>query len=209
MRAPTPTKVMGRRVVAWCIDTALLSAATLAVFFAVADKVPSSTVSDSAATATVTLGSDQYLLEGGRATLFMTLTLAGWLLYTGVLPGVLGWTPGKRLVGVRVAGSDGAPPGAGRGVVRQLCWIADGFPYFLPGLVGFCLALATPRRQRLGDQVAKTFVVRAGTVPQAEERPLAGDAPPAIAAAGWYADPRGEERLRYWDGDGWTAHTAP
>lgn len=200
---------MGRRVVAWFIDTALLSAVTLGVFFAIADKVPSSTVSDSAATATVTLGSDQYLLEGGRAALFMTLVLAGWLLYTGLLPGLTGWTPGKRVLGIRVAGGDGTPPGAGRGVVRQVCWVADGFPYFLPGLVGFVLALATPRRQRLGDQVAKTFVVRAGTVPETEERPLAGDAPPASAAAGWYADPRREERLRYWDGDGWTAHTAP
>ncbi len=209
MAAPTPTKVMGRRVVAWVIDATLTSAVTLAVFFAVADHVPGDTVSDSAATTHVTLDSQQYLLEGGWAALFMTLTLVGWVLYTGVLPGLKGWTPGKLVTGIRVAGPDGSPPGAGKGVVRAVFWLADGFPYFIPGLAGFIVALATPRRQRVGDQVAGTFVVRSGTVPEPQERHLAADAPPSTAAAGWYADPRGEDRLRYWDGEGWTAHTAP
>jgi hypothetical protein len=30
----------------------------------------------------------------------------------------------------------------------------------------------------------------------------------APAAADWYPDPRGEKRLRYWDGSQWTDHTA-
>jgi hypothetical protein len=34
------------------------------------------------------------------------------------------------------------------------------------------------------------------------------DAPPAGGAADWYPDPRGEKRLRYWDGSQWTHHTA-
>lgn len=29
------------------------------------------------------------------------------------------------------------------------------------------------------------------------------------AAAGWYADPTVPERLRYWDGERWSAHTFP
>lgn len=37
-------------------------------------------------------------------------------------------------------------------------------------------------------------------------------APPAAAGGGqpadWYPDPRGEKRLRYWDGSTWTDHTA-
>lgn len=32
--------------------------------------------------------------------------------------------------------------------------------------------------------------------------------PPAGPAANWYVDPRGERRLRYWDGVRWTEHTA-
>jgi hypothetical protein len=34
------------------------------------------------------------------------------------------------------------------------------------------------------------------------------DAPPPGGAADWYPDPRGEKRLRYWDGSQWTHHTA-
>ena len=34
------------------------------------------------------------------------------------------------------------------------------------------------------------------------------DATPAVAVvAGWYADPSGESRLRYWDGQAWTGQT--
>jgi hypothetical protein len=36
----------------------------------------------------------------------------------------------------------------------------------------------------------------------------AGEAAPAAAKADWYPDPRGEKRLRYWDGSQWTDHTA-
>jgi hypothetical protein len=32
--------------------------------------------------------------------------------------------------------------------------------------------------------------------------------PAGAAAADWYPDPRGEKRLRYWDGTQWTDHTA-
>jgi Protein of unknown function (DUF2510) len=37
--------------------------------------------------------------------------------------------------------------------------------------------------------------------------PAQSDAP-AAAKADWYPDPRGEKRLRYWDGSQWTDHTA-
>lgn len=48
----------------------------------------------------------------------------------------------------------------------------------------------------------------------ADQHPLAsvlGSLGPAGtgAPAGWYDDPHGEARLRYWDGSQWTGHTAP
>jgi hypothetical protein len=56
---------------------------------------------------------------------------------------------------------------------------------------------------------------------QTYTQPAAGEAPaastpatsaqpdaPAGAKADWYPDPRGEKRLRYWDGSQWTDHTA-
>jgi hypothetical protein len=38
-------------------------------------------------------------------------------------------------------------------------------------------------------------------------RPPAGIAAPAVPAD-WYPDPKGEKRLRYWNGTAWTDHTA-
>jgi hypothetical protein len=48
------------------------------------------------------------------------------------------------------------------------------------------------------------------TPPQQAAVPAPGvaDAPPAGGAADWYPDPRGEKRLRYWDGSQWTHHVA-
>jgi Protein of unknown function (DUF2510) len=50
---------------------------------------------------------------------------------------------------------------------------------------------------------------------QTYTQPAGGTAPaagapdaPAGAKADWYPDPRGEKRLRYWDGSQWTDHTA-
>jgi hypothetical protein len=41
--------------------------------------------------------------------------------------------------------------------------------------------------------------------PAAQSAPAAGG---GAAKADWYPDPRGEKRLRYWDGSQWTDHTA-
>ncbi|MEA2427047.1 MAG: hypothetical protein QOF37_675 [Thermoleophilaceae bacterium] len=38
--------------------------------------------------------------------------------------------------------------------------------------------------------------------------PPTGSPPPPGGAADWYPDPRGEKRLRYWDGSQWTRHVA-
>jgi uncharacterized RDD family membrane protein YckC len=205
----SPTRVIGRRVVAFLVDGVLMWSVTLGAFFLLAHRTSADAFSSSTNTLNLTLGEDRWALEGGSAVLFSTAALAFGLAYLGVLPGLTGWTPGKRLADVRVVDAEGRLPGVGRGIVRTLLWVVDGFPYFVPALIGFLVAVSTQRHQRVGDQVAGTFVVRAGSVPPPEERPLAVDAPPASAAAGWYADPRGEDRLRYWDGQNWTAHTAP
>ena len=116
-----------------------------------------------------------------------------------------------------VCRADGAPPGLGRAALRSAVGlVADGFPYFLPGLTGLVLALSSKDNQRVGDRAAGTRVVRA----EAAGRPIAEVVPPAPAAttpaataltqqpAGWYADPQGQARLRWWDGSAWTEHVA-
>jgi hypothetical protein len=59
-------------------------------------------------------------------------------------------------------------------------------------------------QQAFGQQPAP-----AAAQPQAAAAPAQQAAPAEGAAkADWYPDPRGEKRLRYWDGSQWTDHTA-
>jgi hypothetical protein len=53
-------------------------------------------------------------------------------------------------------------------------------------------------------QPAATPAASPAAAPAQAEAPAAGGA----AKADWYPDPRGEKRLRYWDGSQWTDHTA-
>jgi hypothetical protein len=52
----------------------------------------------------------------------------------------------------------------------------------------------------------QTYAQPAAAAPQPAAQPAAPAA--AAAKADWYPDPRGEKRLRYWDGSQWTDHTA-
>jgi len=70
-----------------------------------------------------------------------------------------GQTPGKRLLGVRVMGADGYPPTAAQIVIRGLVWPFDVLA-MIPIPIGLIVIAATTRRQRLGDLVAGTLVVR-------------------------------------------------
>ena len=72
-----------------------------------------------------------------------------------------GATPGMRWLGLRIVTEDGGAPAKRDYVVRWLLMAVDGM--FL-GLVGAVLIAVTPRRQRLGDMVTHTVVVRAGDV---------------------------------------------
>lgn len=100
-----------------------------------------------------------------------------------------GFTPGKRICGIRVVGHDGLPPGLGACLLRNFLRWADGVPLcFIPALAAM---LASGRLQRLGDLATGTLVVyheRSGGRPPAavKERgvaELAEDLSPAGVAA--------------------------
>jgi uncharacterized RDD family membrane protein YckC len=79
----------------------------------------------------------------------------GWDVAWETLGG--GRTPGKRLVGIRVVRTDGAPVGAPESLVRNLLRAVEVPLGYAPGVLAVALG---PRRQRLGDLVAGTLVVR-------------------------------------------------
>jgi uncharacterized RDD family membrane protein YckC len=78
--------------------------------------------------------------------------------YYVLLEGYLGQTLGKMAVGITVVSeATGQRPGIAAAALRTLLRIIDGiFTY----TVAFVVTLASDRRQRLGDLVAHTLVVR-------------------------------------------------
>ena len=235
-----PTSVVGQRVGAFLIDSILLSIVNFAVFFALAEKTSEIAVKegpDTTVYGNVDIGDEQYSLYGGKFLVYLLIIAVVWFLYWVVLPALKGWTLGKLATGIRVVDEQGrVPSGIGRNFVRQLLWVVDSFPWLIPYLTGFILALVTKGHRRLGDMAAKTFVVRASAVGQPPLAPaLAGgygqpaapfqqppafqqppqpaiqpppDAQPPQQPEGWYPDPHGQARLRYWDGSAWTQHTS-
>jgi uncharacterized RDD family membrane protein YckC len=68
-----------------------------------------------------------------------------------------GTTPAMRWLKLRIAGIHGNEPRLRDYCLRWLLRVVDGMFF---GLVGAVLIAFTPRRQRLGDLVARTVVVR-------------------------------------------------
>jgi uncharacterized RDD family membrane protein YckC len=79
-------------------------------------------------------------------------------LYYVVLEGTWGRTIGKRLTGIRVVSDFGGKAALGRIIGRTLLRPIDAMGGYL---VGFLIAIVSPRRQRLGDHAAGTLVIRA------------------------------------------------
>jgi uncharacterized RDD family membrane protein YckC len=68
-----------------------------------------------------------------------------------------GQTPAMRWLRLRVVTLDGKHPPLSVFVVRELLMMVDGFVW---GLAGIVVMLSTRRRQRFGDVVTRTVVVR-------------------------------------------------
>ena len=69
----------------------------------------------------------------------------------------IGWSPGKRLLGLRVVDAEGHAPGLLRGFVRSLFALASDLPLF----IGYVWALFDGERRAWHDHLARTWVVRA------------------------------------------------
>lgn len=92
-------------------------------------------------------------LQGGPAFLFF---LIGMIYYI-VMEALCGATVGKMLCGLKVLNTDGSPLDWSASVVRNILRIVDGLLVYL---VGAILVWNSPMRQRLGDRVAHTVVVK-------------------------------------------------
>jgi uncharacterized RDD family membrane protein YckC len=108
----------------------------------------------------LTVGDTLYYVDGPDAQRYWGLTLLLAFVQFGFLPGLTGWTPGKLLTGLRVRKPDGSRATVGHNLARAALWVVDGFPYFIPGLVGFVMILSRGDNKRLADLATGTVVGR-------------------------------------------------
>jgi uncharacterized RDD family membrane protein YckC len=140
---PAATRVTGRRVVATVIDGLVFGVGYYLLALAFGD-----------------------IRVQGEAANWQSNLPAGWnaafgllvVLYYVLLEGYLGQTLGKMVTGITVVSeATGRAPGVAAAAVRTLLRLVDGlFSY----AVAFVVALGSDKRQRLGDMVAHTLVVR-------------------------------------------------
>ena len=67
---------------------------------------------------------------------------------------------------------------------------------------------APPSGAPVGSSAAPPASAPAAGAPPAGGAATGADAPPPGGKADWYPDPRGQKRLRYYDGTSWTDHVA-
>ena len=70
----------------------------------------------------------------------------------------VGWTVGKRIMGMRLVDGNSDKIGFSKSVIRNLLRLVDGLPAF--NLLGIILIVSSPTGQRFGDRVAGTYVIK-------------------------------------------------
>lgn len=131
---------IGPRLVAQVVDTVVLIVLFLLVGFALS-------------------GSFTFEYQGEAAYPFLSAYGLIVLLYFAILEGTMGATFGKKLVKIKVVREDGSSCGIRPAFVRTLLRIIDGLPFLY--IIGMVLIARSDKKQRLGDRLAKTVVVKA------------------------------------------------
>ena len=78
--------------------------------------------------------------------------------YLILMEAYVGWTVGKRILRMRVVDVVGNKIGLSKSIVRNLLRLVDGLPAF--NIMGIVLIITSPKGQRFGDRIAKTYVVK-------------------------------------------------
>jgi len=82
-----------------------------------------------------------------------------WLIYFTYFEGTSGQTIGKKFTHIKVVKESGAGCDFGSALIRNILRIIDHLPFLY--ILGIILIAATEKRQRLGDMLGKTLVVKA------------------------------------------------
>ena len=77
--------------------------------------------------------------------------------YLILMEAYVGWTIGKRILGMRVVDGSGEKIGLSKSIIRNTLRLVDGLPAF--NVLGIVLIAISKTEQRFGDRIAKTYVV--------------------------------------------------
>jgi uncharacterized RDD family membrane protein YckC len=143
-----PYASLTKRAIAQIIDVAVAGGPLLLVWlfamssFSDGDVLPTELFSNVANTFSLMIGG--------------VIWVAVSLLLFSFMEGHWGISPGKRLVGIKVLGTDLKTCGFGRAIIRNLLKCVDGFFNFM---IGIMVVALSENWQRIGDQAARTVVV--------------------------------------------------
>ena len=104
-------------------------------------------------------GSVTFSFENEAAYPIIALNALIDFLYFVILEGTSGATLGKKLAKIKVVREDGSPCGIGPSFVRNILRIVNELPLLY--IIGMILISRSDKKQRLGDRVGKTVVIKA------------------------------------------------
>ena len=106
----------------------------------------------------------QVTISGGPSAAVLgwisLITVAVPFLYYTLLQGRYGQSVGMMAVKIKVVNEDGSPIDYGAAAVRTILMVIDAIPYFIPYLLGAILIWSSDKKQRLGDRIAHTIVIK-------------------------------------------------
>jgi uncharacterized RDD family membrane protein YckC len=141
---PSPLADLGSRIVAGLIDYIILGIiAAVLVFVGLAPF----------------MAAPSWMMWGLGWGWFGGIFFLLWLIYFTYFEGTSGQTFGKKFAHVRVIKENGSSCDFGSALVRSILRIIDHLPAIY--ILGIILIAATEKKQRLGDMLAKTIVVKA------------------------------------------------
>ncbi|GBG56559.1 hypothetical protein SPFL3102_00371 [Sporomusaceae bacterium FL31] len=101
-----------------------------------------------------TTASDGFALQGIGFYLTLLLSFAYYIYFEGVI----GSTIGKMIIGLKVVKTDGSPCDVKAATIRTIARMIDGLPFAY--LLGAIMIWTSVNKQRIGDRLAGTVVVR-------------------------------------------------
>lgn len=136
---------LGRRFAAHLVDGFLC----LVAFYVIGSMVAAQTGG---------LTDEGFSMEGAPALVTMLLAFLVTLAYFAMLESSRsGKTLGKLIAGIRVADLNGGKASFSQALMRNILRLVDGLVFYIVGII---LILNSDRKQRLGDRVAGTVVLR-------------------------------------------------